>query len=204
MFGRKACVLLAGVLFLAWIAPAACADRTVLADQQYQMSGRNVIVHIVAVNVVDRPMSNIIPQSNMTYYQLVYNFENFGDTPDKGFVQPIFIDTNGNPARYMDYTSETVLSHHTSDNYFIEMPVPKGAVIAKIVFVEGFDKHEFAIPPSLPAAPPAAPMATPSPPASPPPRSTTLSDCLPLIPFALVFGLAGVGVVINRYGIKKY
>ena len=204
MLGRKACLLLAGALLLAWLAPAAYADQTLLSGQQYQMTGRDIIVHIVEVKIVDRPMSNIVPQPNMTYYQLVYNFENTGDTTDKGFVQPIFVDSNGNPSRYMDYTSETVLPHHTSNNYFLEMPEPKGTVITKIVFVEGFDRHEILIPSTPPTVTPAGPTGTPPPSATPSSGGSTWRDCLPLIPFAMVFGLAGVGMVINRCGIKKH
>ncbi len=55
MLGRMAIIAGALVILLAVSAPALCADQNLLQNQQYHMFGNNVIVHIVAVNVVDVP-----------------------------------------------------------------------------------------------------------------------------------------------------
>jgi hypothetical protein len=83
----------------------------------------------------------------------------------------------------------------------VEILVPKDATLVKVIFVEGFTQHEFNIPP-----PEISP--TPGPTASPAPSATSSggtkwSECLPLIPFALTGGVAAVGIVINRSGIRK-
>jgi hypothetical protein len=202
MLGRMAVTAGALVIFLAISAPAICADQNLLRDKQYHMFGNNVIVHIEAVNVVDVPMSNIFPQPDSKYYQIVFHFENTGDTPDRGYIQPIFIDNNNGQYRYLDYTSQSVLPHTTTAPNFIEMPVPKSIVITKIVFVEGFNNHTLELQQPKASATP-APSATPTETATPAPSANNWGDCLPLIPFAMAGGIAGVGIVINRCGIRK-
>lgn len=202
MLGLKAIIAGAMLLLLAATAPAAYADQVVLSDQQYRMSDKDIIVHIKAVNVADFPHSNIMPQPDMKYYQLIYNFENIGDTEDRGFIQPTFIDSSGSQYRYMEYTSVNVRPHHTSADHFIEMPVPKDRIITKIVFIDGFDNHTFNLAnPASTSSP--APSGSPTASATPAPGANGWSDCLPLIPFAMAGGIAGAGIVINRCGLKR-
>jgi hypothetical protein len=191
------------LLLLLWAAPAVCADQTVLRDQSYQMSGKSIIVHIISVNVVDKPMSNIMPQPDMKYYQIIYNYSNTGNTEDKGFIQPIFIDASGGQYRYMDYTSTSIQPGRTSDNNFIEMPVPKNTIITKIIFIEGLNEpHPFNLMYSSPT-PTIMVSGVPTPVSSPTSSGFNWRECLPLIPFAMAGGIAGVGIVINRCGIRK-
>ncbi len=202
MLGRMAIIAGALIILLAVSAPAICADQNLLRDQQYHMFGKNVIVHIVAVNVVDIPQSNIFPQPDMKYYQIVFQFENTGDALDRGYIQPIFIDTDNGQYRYLDYTSQSVLPHSTSAANFIEMPVPKNIVITKIIFIEGFDNHTLDLQQPEASTTP-TPSATPTATATPAPSANNWGDCLPLIPFAMAGGIAGVGMVINRCGLRK-
>lgn len=190
-------------MVLAVTAPIVNANYNVLSDQQYKMSDRSVIVHILAVNVVDVPESNIMPQPGMKYYQIIYQFENTGDTNNKGHIQPIFIDENEEQYADFDVTSENVRPHSTTAKNFIEKPVPINAVITKIIFIEGFESHTFELhPASEPTPTPSAtPTSTPS--ATPTEDGYGWRDCLPLIPFALAGGVAGVGIVINRCGLIR-
>jgi hypothetical protein len=204
MLGRMAIIAGALVVFLAAAAPAMGASQNLLQNQQYHMFGNNVIVHIVAVNVVDVPMSNIFPQPDAKYYQIVYQFENTGDKQDRGYIQPIFIDTDNGQYRYLDYTSQNVLPHSTTDPNFIEMPVPKNVVISKIIFIEGFNNHTLELQRPVASTTPATPSPTPTATATPAPGGNSWGDCLPLIPFAMAGGIAGVGIVINRCGLRKH
>ncbi len=138
----------------------------------------------------------------MKYYQIVYQFENTGDTQDRGYIQPIFMDNNNYQSKYLDYTSQSVLPHTTTDPNFIEMPVPKNIVITKIIFIEGFNNHTLELQQPKASTTP-TPTATPTATATPAPSTNNWGDCLPLIPFAMAGGIAGVGIVINRCVIRK-
>jgi hypothetical protein len=204
MFGRMA--FIAGALFLliTWIAPAAIADYDIQLNDQYQMDGKNIIVHLILINISDSPMGNIYAPDypNTQWVRLLYTFENIGDEKDKGFIRPTFIDTEGNPYQNFDYTGENVLPHTTAGPFFVEIPAPKTVTFTKVVFVEGFVEHEFDIPMAT-TTPTPGPSPTAEPTATPKPGGFDWHDCLPLIPFAMAGGIAGVGIVINRCGIRK-
>jgi hypothetical protein len=205
MFGRMAFMAGALLLLLTWAAPAVIADQDIQLNEQYQMAGKNIIVHLIVINISDTPMGNIYAPDypNTKWVRLVYTFENFGDNQEKGFIQPIFIDTEGNQYQNFDYTGESVLPHTTAGPFFVEIPAPKTVTFSKLIFVEGFVQHEFDIP-QVATTPTPSPAATSEPSASTTPGSFNWRDCLPLIPFAMAGGIAGVGIVINRCGLKKH
>jgi hypothetical protein len=205
MFGRMALMAGALILLLTWTAPAVLADQDILLYEQYQMAGKNIIVHLIELNISDTPMGNVYAPDfpNTKWVRLVYTFENLGDTPDKGFIRPTFIDTEGNPYQNFDYTGENVLPHTTAGPFFVEIPVPQHVTLTKIIFVEGFNQHEFDIP-QVTTTPTPGPATTTAPTATARPGSFNWRDCLPLIPFAMAGGIAGVGIVINRCGLKKH
>jgi hypothetical protein len=203
MLGRTA--IIAGALFilLASIAPVVTGQNIVLGDQ-YQMAGKNIIVHLIELNISDSPMGNIFSPDypNTMWVRLVYTFENTGDTKDKGYIQPIYVDSDGNLYQnFNDYTGENVLPHTTAGPFFVEVPFPKNTRLDKVICTEGFTQHEFDIPWTIAATP--TPSASPTASATPAPGGVKWADCLPLIPFAMAGGVAGVGIVINRSGIKK-
>jgi hypothetical protein len=197
-------VFTAGALFLllAWAAPAVYADQTVLSDKQYQMSGKDIIVHIIEVNVVDVPKSNIMPQPDSQYYQIIYSFENTGDSKDKGFIQPVLIGSDNSQYQNSEYTGQNVLPRTTAGPFFVEIPVPLNTEIVKLVFVEGFEQHEFDLRQAT-SSPTPGPSATSAASPTPAPGSYRWGDCLPLIPFAMAGGIAGMGIVINRCGFRN-
>jgi hypothetical protein len=204
MLGRTA--FMAGALFLllTWTAPAALADQDIMLNDQYQMAGKNIIVHLIELNISENPMGNVYAPDypNTKWVRLVYTFENFGDRQDKGFIKPIFIDTEGNQYQNFDYTGESVLPHTTAGPFFVEIPVHKNTSFKKLIFVEGFEQHEFDVP-QVTTTPAPGPSATPEPSPTATPGGFNWRDCLPLIPFAMTGGIAGVGIVINRSGIRK-
>jgi hypothetical protein len=204
MLGRMAIIAGAVFLLLAWTMPFAIASQDIVLNDQYQMTGKNVIVHLIEINMSDSPMGNVYAPDypNTKWIRLVYTFENFGDTTDKGFIQPTLIGSDNAQFQSSDYTGQNVLPRTTAGPFFIEIPVPKDTVLVKLICVEGFDQHEFNIPP--PAAPPTpGPSATSTASASPASGGNNWGGCLPLIPFAMVGGIAGIGMVINRCGIRK-
>jgi hypothetical protein len=203
MFGRMAFVAGALFLLLTWAAPAVLADQDIQLNDQYQMDGKSIIVHLLVINISDTPMGNIYAPDypNTKWVRLVYTFENTGDEKDKGFIRPIFTDTEGNQYQNFDYTGENVLPRTTAGPFFVEIPAPKTATFTKVTFVEGFVEHEFDIPQVTTPTPGSSP--TPAPTATPTPGGFNWRDCLPLIPFAMAGGIAGVGIVINRCGIRK-
>jgi hypothetical protein len=203
MLGRTA--IIAGALFilLASTAPVVTGQNIVLNDQ-YQMAGKNIIVHLIELNISDSPMGNIFSPDyqNTMWVRLVYTFENTGDTKDKGYIQPIYVDSDGNLYQnFNDYTGENVLPHTTAGPFFVEVPFPKNTRLDKVICTEGFTQHEFDIQWTIAATP--TPSASPTASATPAPGGAKWADCLPLIPFAMAGGVAGVGIVINRSGIKK-
>jgi hypothetical protein len=204
MLGRM--VFAAGglLLLLAWAAPAAIADQDIILNDQYQMAGKNIIVHLIELNISDYPMGNVYAPDypNTKWVRLVYTFENFGDQQDKGFIKPIFIDTQGNQYQNFDYTGENVRPHTTAGPFFVEIPVPMDTILIKLIFVEGFEEHEFYIPQAT-NSPTPHPSETPTTSATPAPGGYNWGNCLPLIPFAMAGGIAGVGIVINRCGLRK-
>lgn len=204
MLGRMAIMAGAVFLLLAWAAPVAITDQDIMLNDQYQMSGKNIIVHLIELNISNSPMGNVYAPDypNTRWVRLVYTFENFGDKQDKGFIKPIFIDTEGNQYQNFDYTGENVLPHTTAGQFFVEIPVPKNTTFNKLIFVEGFVQHEFEVP-QVATTPTPGPSTTPAPSASATPGGFNWRDCLPLIPFAMAGGIAGVGIVINRCGIRK-
>jgi hypothetical protein len=204
MFGRMAFMAGALLLLLTWAAPAVLADQEIQLNDQYQMAGKNIIVHLYLINISDNPMGNIYAPDypNTKWVRLVYGFENLGDTREKGFIQPTFIDSEGSRYQNFDYTGENVLPHTTAGPFFVEIPVPKTVTLAKVIFVEGFNQYEFDIP-RVATTPTPEPSATPGPNASATPGGFNWRDCLPLIPFAMAGGIAGVGIVINRCGLNN-
>jgi hypothetical protein len=204
MFGRMAFMAGALLLLITWAAPAVLADQEIQLNDQYQMAGKNIIVHLYVINISDNPMGNIYAPDypNTKWVRLVYGFENFGDAREKGFIQPTFIDSEGSRYQNFDYTGENVLPHTTAGPFFVEIPVPKTVTITKLIFVEGFNQYEFDIP-RVATTPTPEPSATPGPNASATPGGFNWRDCLPLIPFAMAGGIAGVGIVINRCGLNK-
>jgi len=204
MLGRMAILAGAVFLLLAWAAPAATADQNIVLNDQYQMTGKNIIVHLIELNMSDSPMGNVYAPDypNTLWVRLVYTFENFGDNADKAFIQPTLIGSDNAQFQNSDYTGENVLPHTTAGPFFVEMPVPKGTVFVRLICVEGFVQHEFIVPPPS-ATPPPGPSATATASATPAPGGSSWAGCLPLIPFAMAGGVAGVGIVINRSGILK-
>jgi hypothetical protein len=197
---------MAGALFLllAGAAPTVLAGQDIVLNDQYQMVGKNIIVHLIELNITDYPMGNIYAPDypNTKWVRLVYTFENFGDKQDKGHIKPIFIDSEGNQYQNFDYTGENVLPHTTAGPFFVEVPVPKNTVLVRLIFQEGFEQHEFDIPQAS-SSPTPGPSATTATSPTPDPFGYSWSECLPLIPFAMAGGVAGVGIVINRCGVKK-
>lgn len=204
MLGRMAIMAGAVFLLLAWAAPAAIAGQDIVLNDQYQMTGKNVIVHLIELNMSDSPMGNVYAPNypNTLWVRLVYTFENFGDNNEKGFIQPTLIGSDNAQFQNSDYTGENILPHTTAGPFFVEMPVPKGTVLVRLICVEGFDQHEFIIPPPTATSTP-GPSATSRASATPAPAGNNWAGCLPLIPFAMVGGIAGVGIVINRCGLNK-
>jgi hypothetical protein len=198
--------IMAGAVFLllAWAAPAAIAGQNIVLNDHYQMTGKNVIVHLIELNMSDSPMGNVYAPDypNTLWVRLVYTFENFGDNNEKGFIQPILIGSDNAQFQNSEYTGQSILPHTTAGPFFIEIPVPKDTVLVKLICVEGFDQHEFNIPAAT-ASPTPGPSATATASATPAPEGNSWGGCLPLIPFAMAGGVAGMGIVINRCGLKK-
>jgi hypothetical protein len=204
MLGRTAIIAGAVFLLLAGTVPVVAGENIELNDQ-YTMADRNIIVRLIELNISDSPMGNIYAPDypNTMWVRLVYTFENTGDTKDKGYIQPIYVDTEGNVYQnFNDYTGENVLPHSTAGPFFVEVPFPKNTRLDKVICSEGFTQHEFNIP-AASSSPTPGPSASPTATSIPGPGGVRWADCLPLIPFAMAGGVAGVGIVINRSGVLK-
>lgn len=205
MFGRTVFILIAGGLLLALTAQAVNADQNIVINKDYQMAGKNVIVHFIEINITSYPMGNVFPSDETKasdWVHIVYQFQNIGDSNQKGFVQPTMISTDDKRFIYRDYTGEDVLPHTTTDPAFVEIPVPAGTKIKQIVFTEGFTEHVFEIP-DVPAPTPTPVASASARPSATPAPNGNVAGCLPFVPFAMAGGIAAAGMVINRCGIRR-
>ncbi len=205
MFGRTAILLFTGALFLALAVPAAYADQYIPLDEKFTMNGKNIDVYLLGLNIGSEERSNIhynVDPQSVYWVRLDYQYDNFGDNRDEAFVTPVLIDSNGNQYRYNtnEPTTQWVNPHLRTGTFWLEIPVPKNATLTEIVFKDGTIDHSFLL--SKPTVTPAAGTPTPIGP-SPTPGGASWHDCIPLIPFGMAGGLAAVGMVINRTGIKK-
>jgi hypothetical protein len=197
--GRKANLLIFALALFAFAAmPVALADQNILMYDDYQRIGTHITVHIIEINITDHQMGNFIPSPdafNVKYAKVVYTFENTGDTEDKGYLNVSFIDSNGNEYNREDYTGEPVPAHSTSVLDFMEIAVPKNSTLVKIKITQGFSETFFDIP-QITATPSAQTTASGN-------GATKSTGCIPLLPFAAVGGIGAIGLVINKYGLKR-
>ena len=89
MFGRIAMLLAAATLLAAGMAQVAFADGYIAINDQYQMSGKNIIVHVLGVNISDYPTGNVYPYQypgQTRWVRIDYTFENPGDVTGSATV----------------------------------------------------------------------------------------------------------------------
>lgn len=210
MFRRISPVLIAGIVFLALVVQTAGANQNILIplsdNNPYPDKARPILVHLIMINMTDKPLNNINPpedSQNLKWVHLLYSYENIGDTQIKGYIDVSFRDSNGNEYHNKEYTGESVLPHTNTDPKYVEVAVPRNAVITHFIIRQGFDETVYTIP-KVTATPSHAASATPA--TSPGPSGSDrrgIDACLPFIPFAMAGGLAATGIVINRSGIRK-
>lgn len=202
MSGRMSLILvlaymLVGVMAIT-VMPVAYADENITLNQEYMRAGSTIKVHLMEVKITDTPWSNIYPSAApgvTKWTKLVYTYENYGDKPQKGYLNISFIDADGNEYSVWDYTGDTVMPHSTSEVRFIEVPVPYDAKIVKLKIHQTFDDTYYDIPRAIATA---EPTSTPV----PTPKASDVG-CLPYIPMAMAGGIAALGMVINRHRIRR-
>jgi hypothetical protein len=211
MIGGKTSLLLltliVGGIMIAVLVPAAYADEEYILNQDYQRVNSNIIIHLIEVNVTDKPMGNVYPSaapSETKWAHLVFNYENIGDASEKGYINMEFVDSNGNTYPNTEIRDATVAPHTTTDRpLFTEVPIPKNATLTKLHVYQGtnpafrtkeqwYDLHMTVV------ATPTPVVATPTPTAASP------TGCLgALLPFALLSSLGVAGIAIRKYGLNK-
>lgn len=208
-------IVLISAIFLC-AAPAAFADDTKIPlpysyDRQYS----DITVHLTDVEFSDHAMGNVYtstPLDRVKWVRLWYTYENKGNQSQKGYNTIQFVDNLGNTFAPPDgtYTGESVSPHTTSSPKFIEVPISKDANITIIRVIQGADLQDFPIPqpeaamPIATAAPAASAQTTVSATAQASAKNTAGSgSCLPFLPFMIIGGIGGIGIVINRYGLKR-
>lgn len=204
MLGRMAILLFAGALSLVLASQVAYADQYIPIDEQFTISDRSIVVYLQGMNLASEELSNIhydVDPSTVYWVRLLYQFENTGDIRDEGFVTPVLIDSNGNQYRFKENepTTQWVKPHFRTGTFFLEIPVQKNATLTEIVFKDGTIDHSFKLTSSTVTPAPG----TPTPSGTPAPGGASWHDCIPLIPFGMIGGIAAAGIVINRCGIVK-
>jgi len=199
-----AILVLAGAVFLTLATQAAYADQYIPLNERFTMNGKNIDVYILGLNIGSEEKSNIhydVDSRTVYWVRLDYQYDNFGDVRDQGFVTPVLIDSNGSQYRYKENepTTQWINPHVKTGTFWLEIPVPKNVTLTEIVFLDGTIDHSFKL--SAPTVTPAA--GTPTPTGTPTPGGASWHDCIPLMPFGLAGGIAAAGMVINRTGIAK-
>ena len=209
------------LLIFAFTAPAMADNVDIQLAQSFYVMGSDVEVHLLYLEIGDYPMGSTYtttPLGRVEWVRLFYTYENHGTVTEEGYIQPEFIDTENNVYTLTSgtYTGEDVQPGTTSSLQFVEIPVSKGAVIKTVRVTQGFDVQDFNVPqvnatmsaanPTAVSTPPADVVipvtATPSTNATPS-GSPSPSSCLPFLPFSLIGGVGGIGIVVNRYGLKR-
>jgi hypothetical protein len=209
------------LLIFAFTAPAMADNVDIQLAQSFYVMGSDVEVHLLYLEIGDYPMGSTYtttPLGRVEWVRLFYTYENHGTVTEEGYIQPEFIDTENNVYTLTNgtYTGENVQAGTTSSLQFVEIPVSKGAVIKTVRVTQGFDVQDFNVPqvnvtstaanPTAESTPPAGIIipvtATPTANATPV-GSTSPSSCLPFLPFSLIGGVGGIGIVVNRYGLKR-
>jgi hypothetical protein len=207
MMGAIAIVVLMGTLFLS-AAPTASAytNTEIPLGYSFYRMHTQVVVVLEKLDVSDYPMGNVYtttPLERVDWVRLWYRYDNEGDKADQGYLQVEFIDSLGNVYVEPDgtYTGDNVGPKSSSGPRFLEIPVSKGAKIAKIKVIQGFDSQYFDVPEPGAATPTSvattAATVTPTSQATATPQATAKNggsgNCLPLLPFAILsaLGLAG-------------
>ncbi|HMK47051.1 MAG TPA: hypothetical protein VK436_10540 [Methanocella sp.] len=215
MFGHAAVMLIAGITFFALVVAVASAEQNIPLPQTdqnpYHDKVRPILIHLIMINTTSHPLNNINPPENaadLKWMHLFYQYENVGNTQIRGYIKVIFVDSHGN--RYQntneDYTGEYVLPHTMTNQLYVEIPMPKNADITQFIIQQGFDETVYIIPSVTPTPSPVATYKiTPTPSPSPlaPIDRSRFNECLPFFPFAMAGGIAALGIIINRSGIRK-
>jgi hypothetical protein len=209
------------LLIFAFAAPAMADNVDIQLAQSFYVMGTNVEVHLLYLEIGDYPMGSTYtttPLGRVEWVRLFYTYENHGNDTEEGYLQPEFIDTENNVYTLTSgtYTGEQVQPGTTSSLQFVEIPVSKGAVIKTVRVTQGFNVQDFDVPQVNVTLSAANPTAETTPPAdviipvtaTPSVNATTAASpspgsCLPFLPFALIGGVGGVGIVVNRYGLKR-
>ena len=208
MFGRTALLAAALLLALALVMPVACADQSIPIDQHFSLYGRTIIVYIVRIDLGSEEINNVhydVDPANTVWAQIYYKFENTGDTSDQGFISPVLYDSKGT-AYIFDPNHELPTTVHVNPHFrtgllMVEIPVPKNATLTQLV-CRDVEDHLIEIPPPS-VTPSPSPTGTSVPPGPPTTGGYSWHDCLPLMPIAMAGGLAGIGIVINRCGLRN-
>ncbi len=216
-----AIITIIGSLFMC-TAPAAYADQvTIQLAQSINIPHTAVEAHLAYMEIGDDRKSSTkttTPLERVKWVRLFYYYENHGDTSDTGNLNIQFIDNKGNTYNLDEgvYTGENVGPHANSTLQFIEIPVSRDSTIVTIRFRMGFDYIDIAVPQSvdqsLSAEPVTTVTATPTDTATPTATATatgtaqnkgSAGGCLPFLPFAIIGGIGGLGMVVNKYGLKR-
>ncbi len=202
-------LLLAG--FLAVAALPVIADEVYSLDKDFKRANSDIVIHLINVSVTDRYMGNIYPSKgieNTKWAHLFYRYVNTGDKTEVGSIQFELIDTKGNVYRFNpnldEYAGDIVQPHSMSELRFIEIPIPRDTVLARIHVFEGtnptflladetYDLHLES------GAYPTATIA----PSSGGPTPGAGRCCAPLLPFAIITSLGVAGLYVKGKGVKK-
>lgn len=199
-------------------APAVNADiETIPLDQSINIPHTAIEAHLSYMEIgEDRKSSTktTTPLERVKWVRLFYKYENHGDTSDTGNLNIQFIDEKNNAYNLDEgvYTGENVAPHSNSSLQFVEIPVSKDSNIVTIRIRQGFDYVDIAVPqPGNSAStqePVTTPTTTPSSTIAATAKATTQNNgsaggCLPFLPFAIIGGIGGLGMVVNKYGLKR-
>ncbi|MCD1295748.1 hypothetical protein CUJ83_12135 [Methanocella sp. CWC-04] len=206
MFVKKWYVKVAMILAISLLAavamPIVYADENIVLNQEYLRKGTNIKVNLIEVDISEKQLgskTSPYPLEETKWVRLVYTYENLGDKSEKGYLNIKFLDTDNNeyPMGEVEYTGRDVAPHSFSEVRFIEIPVPKDAVIDRFVIIQGFDETTYNIPQTEKPTPTPAITATPGPTQEPP------KTCMPFLPFMIAGSVICIGLAINRYGFKR-
>ena len=214
-------IVAALLLVFAFAAPALADNEDLQLGQSFYCMGTDVEVHLQYLEIGDYPMGSTYtttPLDRVEWVRLFYTYENHGDDTEEGYLQASFIDSENNTYKpdAGTYTGEDIQPHSTSSLEFIEVPVSKGAIIKTVRVTQGFDVQDFDVPLANISSPTPGPTAGQIPTPTPvipitvtatanatASGSSSPGSCLPFLPFALIGGIGGLGMVVNRYGLKK-
>ena len=224
-----AIAFIAAVFLIMALAAPALADNNIdiPMGQSFYSMGTDVLVHLDYLEISDYPMGSTYsttPLGRVEWVRLFYTYENQGSDTEEGYLQAQFIDGEGNvyTPDSGTYTGMEIQPHTTSSLQFLEIPVSKGSNITDIRVTQGFNVQDFYVPQANATGPAALPTPTAIPTPTPvipltataaatatatvgatPSGSASPGSCLPFLPFALLSGIGGIGMVINRYGAGK-